>query len=169
MGRLEPYEIRVLGNHDIELMRGLLDCFGEGFDDRETYCSSQPDDHYLAVLLSSECFFAITAVDGERVVGGLAGYELRKFEQPRSELYIYDLAVREPYRRRGIATALIERVKWMARERGAWMIYVQADLEDSPAIALYSGLGTREDVLHFDISPDCGQPKDVGPGGGPRT
>ena len=154
MGRPEPYEIRVLGEGDSELMRGLLDCFGEGFGDRETYCSSQPDDHYLAALLSSECFFAVAAIDAGCVVGGLAGYELRKFEQPRSELYIYDLAVREPHRRRGIATALIERVKGMARDRGAWVIYVQADLGDDPAIALYSGLGSREDVLHFDISPD---------------
>lgn len=154
MSSPEPYEIRVLGGADPELMRGLLDCFGEGFDDRATYCSSQPDDNYLATLLSSECFFAIVAIADGCVVGGLAGYDLRKFEQPRSELYIYDLAVREPYRRCGIATALIERVKRMARDRGAWIIYVQADLGDDPAIALYSGLGSREDVLHFDILPD---------------
>jgi aminoglycoside 3-N-acetyltransferase I len=30
---------------------------------------------------------------------------------------------------------------------------VQADLGDEPAIALYSKLGAREDVLHFDIAP----------------
>jgi hypothetical protein len=29
---------------------------------------------------------------------------------------------------------------------------VQADHGDDPAIALYTGLGTREDVLHFDIA-----------------
>jgi aminoglycoside 3-N-acetyltransferase I len=28
---------------------------------------------------------------------------------------------------------------------------VQADHGDDPAIALYTKLGTREDVLHFDI------------------
>ena len=32
-------------------------------------------------------------------------------------------------------------------------MYVQADLGDDPAIALYSKLGRREDVLHFDIDP----------------
>jgi len=33
---------------------------------------------------------------------------------------------------------------------------VQADtgIEDEPAIALYSKLGRREDVLHFDIAVD---------------
>ena len=33
------------------------------------------------------------------------------------------------------------------------MIYVQADYGDDPAIALYDKLGTREDVMHFDIPP----------------
>jgi len=31
------------------------------------------------------------------------------------------------------------------------VIFVQADLGDAPAIALYTKLGAREDVLHFDI------------------
>ena len=152
---IEPnYEIRVLTGDDSALMRRLLDCFGEVFDEAATYCALQPDDDYLSALLAGECFFALVATEDGQVVGGLAGYELRKFEQPRSELYIYDLAVREPYRRRGIATALIERVRQLAAVRGAWTIYVQADLGDDPAIALYSSLGSREDVIHFDILPD---------------
>ena len=38
------------------------------------------------------------------------------------------------------------------RRQGGYVIYVQADLADSPAIELYTKLGTREDVLHFDIA-----------------
>ena len=56
------------------------------------------------------------------------------------------------HRRRGIATALIEQLKMIAGARGGYVIYVQADLGDSPAIELYTKLGTREDVLHFDIA-----------------
>jgi aminoglycoside 3-N-acetyltransferase I len=57
------------------------------------------------------------------------------------------------HRRQGIATALIDALRAIAAERGAWVIYVQADTgeEDAAAIALYTKLGTREDVLHFDI------------------
>jgi aminoglycoside 3-N-acetyltransferase I len=32
------------------------------------------------------------------------------------------------------------------------VIFVQADPGDDAAIALYTKLGTREDVLHFDIA-----------------
>ena len=40
----------------------------------------------------------------------------------------------------------------LAAERGAWVVFVQADHGDDPAVALYTKLGTREEVLHFDIS-----------------
>jgi len=90
---------------------------------------------------------------GGTVVGGLAAYELRKFEQERSEVYIYDLAVAGEHRREGIATSLIVELRRVAVEMGAWVIFVQADMgiEDEAAIALYSRLGVREEVLHFDI------------------
>ena len=91
-----------------------------------------------------------------QVVGGIAAYELKKFEQQRSEIYIYDLAVAEAHRRRGIATALIQALRRIAAGRGAYVIFVQADIGDEPAIALYSKLGIREDVLHFDITTETG-------------
>jgi len=47
----------------------------------------------------------------------------------------------------------MDTVRRVAAERGVWVFYVQADREDAPAIALYSKLGMREDVLHFDIRP----------------
>jgi aminoglycoside 3-N-acetyltransferase I len=49
-------------------------------------------------------------------------------------------------------------LKRIAATRGAYVIFVQADTgtEDAPAIALYTKLGTREDVLHFDIAVDGG-------------
>jgi aminoglycoside 3-N-acetyltransferase I len=92
-------------------------------------------------------------VQGEQVIGGLAAYELRKFEQERSEIYIYDLAVSTAHRRQGVATALIQELKNIAAGRGAYVIFVQADTgpEDEAAIALYSKLGIKENVLHFDI------------------
>ncbi|MGH8168420.1 MAG: GNAT family N-acetyltransferase, partial [Woeseiaceae bacterium] len=83
----------------------------------------------------------------------LAAYELIKFEQERSEIYIYDLAVAAAHRRQGIATALITELGKIAAARGAYVVFVQADLGDTPAINLYTKLGTREDVLHFDIAP----------------
>jgi len=127
--------------------------FGSAFADESTYCARQPSDEYLRQLLANPGFLAIAASSGTEVVGGLAGYVLPKFEQSRSEFYIYDLAVAETHRRRGIATAMIEELKRQVGQRGVHVIFVQADYGDDAAVALYSRLGVREDVMHFDISP----------------
>ena len=146
-----PCEVRLLAPDDVALMESLLTVFGEAFDEVETYCGARPSAAYLQRLLGSNYFLALAALKDGEVVGGIAAYELHKFEQERSEIYIYDLAVAEAHRRHGIATALIEHLRALAAIRGAYVIFVQADLGDDPAIALYSRLGVREDVLHFDI------------------
>lgn len=146
-------DVRVLGNGEIASLRAMLAMFGRAFGDVATYTSRQPDDEYLAGLLGSGTFVAVAAVDGGSVIGGLAAYVLPKFEQARSEIYIYDLAVAESQRRQGVATALIDALRKLAAERGAYVIFVQADHGDDAAIALYTKLGVREDVLHFDIAP----------------
>ena len=133
-------------------MRSVLNMFGEAFQDVQTYSGSQPSTAYLERLLGSDTFIAVAALKGDEVVGGIAAYVLPKFEQERSEVYIYDLAVADAHRREGIATALIMALKNVAASRGAYVIFVQADLGDDPAIALYTKLGIREDVLHFDIA-----------------
>lgn len=135
-------------------MDALLETFGEAFDEVETYVGRRPSADYLGRLLGSDYFIALVALNSGEVIGGIAAYELKKFEQERSEIYIYDLAVAKAFRREGIATALIEELKKIAVARGAYVIFVQADtgVEDEPAIALYTKLGAREEVLHFDIT-----------------
>ena len=136
---------------DVPLMTRLLAMFGEAFEDVPTYQDALPSEEYLAALLAKPHFIALAATSGDDVVGGLAAYVLDKFERDRREIYIYDLAVARAHRRRGIATMLIKRLIEIARERRAYVIFVQADRGDEPAIKLYESLGTREDVHHFDI------------------
>lgn len=143
--------IRTLTAADVDLMHALLTTFAQAFEEPATYNDARPRSDYLERLLASSHFIALAATKGDQVVGGLVAYELQKFEQERSEIYIYDLAVAAPHRREGIATALILELKKIGALRGAYVVFVQADLGDGPAISLYTRLGTREDVLHFDI------------------
>lgn len=138
---------------NLNWMRQLNEVFAEAFEDDEHYRSSVPTDEYLNALLSDPKFIPLVAIDNEKVVGGLAAYVLTKFEQERSEVYIYDLAVLESHRRLGVATGLINKLREIARDIGAYVIYVQADPPDEPAVKLYESMGVREDVYHFDIEP----------------
>jgi aminoglycoside 3-N-acetyltransferase I len=145
------FTVRQLEPNDFALMEAMMTVFGEAFNDLDTYTGARPSTRYLERLLGDSHLIALAALKDGMVVGGLVAYELHKFERERSEIYIYDLAVVEAHRRRGVATALIEELKTLAAERNACVIFVQADLTDAPAIALYTKLGTRAEVLHFDI------------------
>lgn len=145
--------VRRLAPGDAALFRGMNAMFGKAFEDADAYGGAPPSDEYLEALLHKEHVIPLAAMAGEQVIGGLVAYELDKFEQARSEIYIYDLAVDDAFRRQGVATALIQHLGEIAARRGAWVIYVQADYGDEPAIALYTKLGQREDVMHFDIDP----------------
>lgn len=159
-GRPQPHALTVPTQFKVQRLRpenatlvpGLLDMFGGAFEDTQSYSASRQNAAYLQKLLAKDSVITLAAVDGQRVIGGLVAYELPKIEQPRSEIYIYDLAVDAAHRRQGIATALIEALQPIARDCGAWVIYVQADYGDEPAIALYTKLGRKEEVMHFDIA-----------------
>ena len=146
------FTIDELASTDVDVMNALLTVFGQAFEDTKTYGNNRPSKPYLERLLGNENFIVLVARKQEEVVGGLAAYVLQKFEQERSEVYMYDLAVASEHRWQGIATALIQKLKGLASERGAHVIFVQADYGDDPAISLYTKLGIREEVLHFDIS-----------------
>ncbi|HEX3904341.1 MAG TPA: AAC(3)-I family aminoglycoside N-acetyltransferase [Polyangia bacterium] len=155
------YVYEQISASDLPALKALLALFGEAFGEPDTYQGAVPSDAYLETLLGKPHFIALAASDGDGVVGGLAAYQLEKFEQARSEIYIYDLAVREGHRRKGVATGLIRALGRIAKERGAYVMFVQADRGDDPAIRLYESLGTREDVYHFDIPtshPASGKP-----------
>lgn len=144
--------VRRLYVDDVPAMRGLSAMFAAAFGDAEAYQSKPPSDEYLREFLGRGNAIVLAALDEtDVVVGGLVAYVLAKFEQERSEIYIYDLAVAATHRRLGIARRLIEKLREIAKGIGAYVIYVQADPPDAPAVALYESLGKREEVYHFDI------------------
>lgn len=149
---MNSVRIERLGPSQVDAMHAANRLFSEVFGD-EAYQGRPAGDQHLQKLLSDRKFIALVADVGGEMAGALAAYDLVKYEAERSEIYIYDLAVLEEYRRQGVATALIEALKPIAEESGAWVIYVQADPPDAPAVALYDKLGNREAVYHFDIIP----------------
>jgi len=145
--------VRRLGAGDIDAVRDLNALYADAFEDHESYRRDQPGNVWLAGQLAKDAIILLVAEAEGRIVGGLTAYELPKLEAARSEIYLYDLAVDAMHRRRGIATALIAELQQIAADTGAWAVFVQADYGDDPAVALYTKLGVREDVMHFDLPP----------------
>jgi GNAT superfamily N-acetyltransferase len=81
--------------------------------------------------------FALTRIDGEAVatIGWYTG----------NDTFIFDLATRVPYRRRGIAAALIRHVLESEYRGGARSVVINADEGGQPA-QLYKRLGFTDEV-----------------------
>ena len=146
------FAVARLGAGDLGEARALNALFAASFEAPGHYLGRPPGDEWLARLLAREQVVVLVARAEGKVLGGLVAYVLEKLERAGSEIYIYDLAVDAGHRRRGVATALIGHLQALAPAAGAEVIYVQADHGDDPAVALYTKLGTREDVMHFDIA-----------------
>lgn len=148
------FEIRFVDAGDITIARDLLALFASVFDEPETYSASPPTDDYLVQQLSSGAFIMVVALVDSTVVGGFGGYVLTKFEQERSEVFIYDLAVVSEFRRRGIATALIEKAKELARQRGAHLVWIQSESDDLPSSRTYQQYVDPLKANHYEFSPE---------------
>jgi ribosomal protein S18 acetylase RimI-like enzyme len=88
---------------------------------------------------------------------GLAICEVRFYPaQPRPSVAIHVLEVEEQYRRCGVATALIGRVKEFARSNNAVIIELVASHTNLAALKFYVGLEfeDREDVRYYTLALD---------------
>jgi aminoglycoside 3-N-acetyltransferase I len=150
---MAEFEIVRIGGSQLAEARALNAMFSDAFEEPEQYRDHAPPDSWLMARLVDPNMISLVALDDGSVIGGLTAYILPKLEQQRSEIYIYDIAVAETHRRRGIATALIGFLQDNAQSLGAGVIFIQAHIEDDAPVALYTKLGRREDVLHFDIKP----------------
>jgi ribosomal protein S18 acetylase RimI-like enzyme len=62
-----------------------------------------------------------------------------------TEMFLYELAVAEPFRRRGTARALIRELAALARERGCYGMWVGVDTGNDIALATYRSAGGKDD------------------------
>lgn len=100
-----------------------------------------PDLEYVRGLLARPDFFAVAAIEGGTVIGGVTGHVLPMTRSRSSELFIYDLAVRRDRQRRGVGRALVETLRSLAAAQGIATSFVAADDEDTHALSFYRQLG----------------------------
>ena len=127
-------EIVRLSSGDEDRYRAWLTLFGAAFEEPESYTGAMPSPAYRDRLLTDANFIPLAALENGRLVGALAAYVLVKFEQERSEIYIYDLAVDQAHRRKGVGEALVNETRRIASDIGAWVVYgLGSESENLPA------------------------------------
>lgn len=93
--------------------------------------------------------FIVVEVDGDiqgyimcRIETGLSKLKILK---PTRMSHVVSLAVREPYRRMGIATSILkEMLKQSREEYGATECYLEVRVGNAPAVHLYNKMGFKK-------------------------
>jgi aminoglycoside 3-N-acetyltransferase I len=98
-------------------------------------------DSYLDDLLSREAFWAVAAVSGDDVVGGLTAHTLPMTRTESAEVFIYDIAVRPEHQRLGIGRRLVTGLRAAASDIGIRDVFVPVDSADEHALDFYRALG----------------------------
>jgi ribosomal protein S18 acetylase RimI-like enzyme len=80
-----------------------------------------------------------------RAVGFVSGVEVTHPDKG-TEMFLYELAVDEAYRRRGIARALVEALAAAARQAGCYGMWVVTDHDNQAARATYEGTGAAPET-----------------------
>jgi ribosomal protein S18 acetylase RimI-like enzyme len=142
--------IKQLAYEDVDEFVQLICVFEDVF---EMKGFKMPDVAYLQALLKKEDFFVFVAFSGEEVVGGLTSYIMHQYYSVSPLVYIFDLAVKKEFQRKGIGKLLIEANNDYSRSINAEAVMVQADLADGHATEFYRSTGAKgERVIHFDYT-----------------
>jgi aminoglycoside 3-N-acetyltransferase I len=119
----------------------MADIFGEEV--------SALSDHYVDRLLGVDSFWAIAALDGNKVVGGITAHTLPMTRTECSEVFIYDIAVSTSYRRQGVGRRLVKALQEYAEAAGIRDVFVAAENDDIHALDFYRSLGGEPSSATF--------------------
>jgi ribosomal protein S18 acetylase RimI-like enzyme len=98
-----------------------------------------------ARFLAAEGHHLLVAYEDERAIGFVSGVEVTHPDKG-TEMFLYELAVEEPARRRGIGRALVERLAALARDAGCYGMWVVTDHDNEAARATYEGTGAAPET-----------------------
>jgi ribosomal protein S18 acetylase RimI-like enzyme len=136
-------DIRILGPGDEDLLAAAVELADEG----------PIDSTQAARNLADEDLVGVVAVEDGAPVGFIYGYVLRRFEAV--SFFIYSVDVIERCQRRGIAKAMIQRLRDEGRT-GRWdEMFVFTNASNPAGMALYRSAGgvspPPDDVVMFDF------------------
>lgn len=131
--------VRELRPGESAALLGLFDAVQPGFAENLVSGGLAQAD-----FLDDPASFLLGAYVDDEPAGLAWGVQMR-YPNGRLVTYLHELDVRERFRRRGIATALVEQAMALARERGSTRLWLSTGGHNDGAQALYESMeGVRK-------------------------
>jgi ribosomal protein S18 acetylase RimI-like enzyme len=125
-------DVRRLGPGDDEAVVAAAALFDQAPSPEATQRFLADPTHHLLVAYDA----------GGRPVGFVSGVEVTHPDKG-TEMFLYELAVDEAVRRRGVGRTLVQALAARAREHGCYGMWVLADDDNDAARATYASAGGR--------------------------
>jgi ribosomal protein S18 acetylase RimI-like enzyme len=107
-----------------------------------------------AAFVADEGHHLLIGYVGERPAGFVTAVELLHPDKPQPEMFLYELGVDPEFRRRGVATALMQRLVELCHDRGCGEMFVLTDHDNAAAHATYRRAGGEPEpagvLFHWD-------------------
>jgi ribosomal protein S18 acetylase RimI-like enzyme len=120
-----------LGPDDLERARANCEMFWD---------MSRAPKNLPEFLADPDCILLVAEVDGEPA-GQIIGYILKRWDSKKPMLFLYSIDVVEHYRRKGVASKLIEEFRGIGGRSGCGTTFVFTSESNAPAMSLYKALG----------------------------
>ncbi len=99
-----------------------------------------------ALFLARDGHHLLMAFDDRRAVGFVTGIETTHPDKG-TEMFLYELAVADDARNRGVGRSLVTALAEVARERGCYGMWVLTDDDNPAAVRAYEAAGGRQEPL----------------------
>jgi len=132
-------------------------------DERELEQASVCFDHPIRAaaarrFLKSDTHHILIAYESGQVAGFVSGVETTHPDKG-TEMFLYELAVIERFRKRGYGTALVRALADLARERECYGMWVLAERDDAAALKTYQAAGGAPKSTSIMLSWDFRGPR----------
>jgi ribosomal protein S18 acetylase RimI-like enzyme len=107
-------------------------------------------------FLADPLHHLLVAFDGDRPAGFVSGVEMTHPDKG-TEMFLYELAVLETHRQRGIGRALVEALGALARDRGCYGMWVLTDEDNTAARRTYAATSGQDagPTVMYDWRFEC--------------
>lgn len=147
------WKVKLLQPTDIYLFESLIKVFNTAFEEKNTL----PSRTYLTGLLEKPHFVCVAALHEEEVIGGITAWILPSCYSESAELFIYDVAVTQQFRRKGVGRSLFSFLKDYCRQNQLSGAFVAASEEDVHAVRFYEEMQLDPEqvrMFSFDLDGD---------------
>jgi ribosomal protein S18 acetylase RimI-like enzyme len=86
-----------------------------------------PDPRAVRTYLADDRNVFLLAYEGDSIVGFLRGTELGQLKSERKQLFLYEIAVAESHRRRGVGRELVRTLLRLCQDQGMDEVFVFTD------------------------------------------